>query len=343
MTEKELLKRAINFGNPGYVPHNIDVSLDFLREKDTAKQHYIRQLLDNSSKEIVYYWNVKYIHNEKKDNGIAKTDEWGTKWFESGNGLITTYHPMEEGYEYIDRVCFPNASLPGRFDDAKSGFESKPDKYHLGGVWFTLFERLWMLRGFENMLMDPYSMENEFLDLKEKIMQVNLEMIDKWLELGVDGVFFSDDWGTQRGMLINPDDWRRFYKKDYQRMFDRVRNAGKHVWMHLCGNVIDIIPDLIDIGLNVLNPVQPQAMDLEYLSREYRGHLCFNGGIDVQGVMVSGTPDEVRAAVQRTIHQLSTPDGGYICSTSHSIMPETPLDNVIALLESIAEYKRKTE
>ena len=89
----------------------------------------------------------------------------------------------------------------------------------------------------------------------------------------------------------------------------------------------------------ILYPVQPQAMNIEYLSREYRGHVCFFGGIDVQGVMIKGRPDEVREAVHKTISLLSTSKGGYICSTSHSIMPETPLDNIIALFETIAEYK----
>lgn len=78
---------------------------------------------------------------------------------------------------------------------------------------------------------------------------------------------------------MNPDHWRRFYKPSYERMFGRVRSGGAHVWMHLCGNVTAILPDLIDIGLNVLNPVQPQAMDVGHLSREFGGKVCFNDGV----------------------------------------------------------------
>ena len=170
-------------------------------------------------------------------------------------------------------------------------------------------------------------------------MDYNLAVIDQVIARGLDGIFFSDDWGSQRGLLMNPDDWRRFYKPAYAAMFDRVRSRGRHVWMHLCGNVTDIIGDLIDIGLNVLNPVQPQAMDVEHLSREFGGKVCFNGGIDVQGTMIHGSPDDVRDEARRLVDLFGGLRGGYIGGTSHTIMPETPLDNVIALYETFLEYQ----
>ena len=339
MTGREAFSRTIDFKTPGYVPHTIGGHPDFLWEKDEKKWERIMELITATPSEAQFFISCWHVKDERRDGVVYRTDEWGTKFEDHGTGMFSTYHPMEEGYEHIDRVTFPDANDLTRFDAARKAFAASPDCYHVGGVWFSLFERLWMLRGFDNMLMDPYIEEEDFYPLKERVMEVNLAMIDKWLELDVDAIAFSDDWGTQRGLLINPDDWRRMYKNDYKRMFDKVRSAGKHVMMHLCGNIISILPDLIELGLNVLNPVQPQAMDLEVLSREFRGKVCFNGGIDVQGVMITGTPAEVKAAVHRTIKLLSTPDGGYICAPSHSIMPETPLDNVIALLEAIAEYR----
>ena len=339
MTGKETIKRTVDFKNLGCIPFNIGVSPQFVREKDPVKWDRIKQLQEESPNPIFERSNTRFSKDENKDGIRYCTDQWGTQWQDKGTGMFTTYHPMEEGYEHIDRVCFPDVNNTDVFHNAKTAFAARTDNYILGDVWFTLFERLWMLRGFTNMLIDPYTEEGNFLKLKERIMQVNMASIDKWLELDVDGIYFSDDWGTQQNLLINPDEWRRLYKNDYRRMFEKVRNAGKNVWMHLCGNITAILPDLIDIGLNVLNPVQPQAMDLAYLSRQFRGHVCFYGGIDVQGVMVNGTPEEVRAAVHKTIDLLSTPQGGYICSTSHSIMPETPLDNIIALLETITDYK----
>ena len=113
-----------------------------------------------------------------------------------------------------------------------------------------------------------------------------------------------------------------------------------HVWMHLCGDISAILPDLIEIGLNVLNPVQPQAMDVHKLSREFGGKVCFYGGVDVQGTLINGSPDDVKREVHELVDLFGRFNGGYIGSTSHSIMPETPLDNVIAMYEAFLEYQK---
>ena len=186
--------------------------------------------------------------------------------------------------------------------------------------------------------MDPYMERENFCRLRDEIVDINLAMIDQWLQRKVDGILFFGDWGTQRALLMKPQDWRRFYKPSLERMFRRVREGGAHVWMHSCGNVRAIIPDLIDIGLNVLNPVQPQAMDVRELSREFGGNVAFHGGVDVQGTLVRGTGDDVKREVHELVALFGSFDGGYIGGTSQSIMPETPLDNIIAMYEAFADY-----
>jgi hypothetical protein len=135
---------------------------------------------------------------------------------------------LESGYEALGSYRFPDPHAPDRFARIDRELERRGERYVLGWVWFTLFERLWMLRGFDN----------------------------------------------------------------------RVRQGGAHVWMHLCGNIMPILPDLIEIGLHVLNPIQPQAMNVEILSREFGGQVCFYGGVDVQGTMVRGTAERARSAVR---------------------------------------------
>lgn len=203
----------------------------------------------------------------------------------------------------------------------------------------TLFERLWMLRGFENALMDPYADERGFCRLRDGIVGYNLAIIDQFVRRKVDGVFFSDDWGSQRGLLMEPGAWRRFYKPSYRRMFDRVRSGGAHVWMHLCGDIRAILPDLVEMGLNVLDPVQPQAMDVRSLARDFGGKVCFHGGVDVQGTLIRGSPEDVKREAHELVRLFGGKEGGYIGATSHTIMPETPLDNVIAMYEAFAEYQ----
>ena len=332
--------RAIQFENPEYLPCTLGVNLDWLYEKDESKQAQVRELQSQFRNDMLGGLNAARSGDRKIEDGVARwKDEWGTGWEDDGHGAKTEIYPLMEGYDSLAQYSFPEPHLQARFEAADSTLQGKSDRYIRASVWFTLFERLWMLRGFENMLMDPYVNEQEFCLLRDRIIEYNLAIIDQWLDRGVHAIFFSDDWGSQRGLLMNPDDWRKFYKPSYARLFERVRSSGAHVWMHLCGDVTAILPDLLDIGLNVLNPVQPQAMDVKMLSREFGGKLCFNGGVDVQGTLINGTTEDVKREVHQLVDLFGRFSGGYIGGTSHSVMPETPLDNVIAMYEAFLEYQ----
>ena len=341
MTGRENYTRAIEFKSPDHLPMPIGVDLNWLEDKDEAKRERVRELADTIPDEILGWINPKDFGTELgAHDGVRRwQDQWGTGWEDNGHGAKCETYPFESGCEALAGYDFPDAHQAGRFDEADERLKERGDKYVQSVVWFTLFERLWMLRGFENMLMDPYTDETEFSRLRDRIVEYNLAIIDQWTARNVDAVFFSDDWGSQRGLLMNPDDWRKHYLPSYKKMFDRVHAGGAHVWMHLCGNITAILPDLIDIGLNVLNPVQPQAMDVKALSREFGGKICFNGGVDVQGTLVRGTPDDVKLEVHDLVSLFGKFNGGYIGGTSHSVMPETPLDNVIAMYEAFTEYQ----
>jgi uroporphyrinogen-III decarboxylase len=313
----------------------VEVDLDWLQDQDPSAQKTISQLLGRLRNDVLEHLEVTRHSEPDIQDGVARwTDEWGTGWTDDGYGAKPESYPLQDRYDNLQHDTVPDPDLPGRFDAVDRMLQQRGDRYVLAAVWFTLFERLWMLRGFENMLMDPYVHPREFGLLRDRIVDYDLALIDHWLERGVDGIFFSDDWGHQNGLLIQPDDWRRFYKPSYARLFDRVRSAGAHVWMHLCGDITSILPDLVEIGLNVLNPVQPRAMDVNALSRDFGGTLCFYGGVDVQGTLIHGQPHEIRQEINQLVDIFGRFNGGYIGGTSHSVMPETPLENVITMLET---------
>lgn len=340
MTGRENYVRAIEFKGPAYLPCTVKVSLDWLRDTSEAGRDRVRELSARFPDDLLR--DLDAARNEaepvRREGVLRWKDEWKTGWEDDGHGAKTESYPLESGYDALERYAFPDPGRPGRFDAADGLLRQRGPRYARSMVWFTLFERLWMLRGFDNMLTDPYTDERNFCRLRDRVVEFDLAMIDGWTRRGVDAVFFSDDWGCQRGLLMNPDDWRRFYKGAYRRLFDRVQSGGAHVWMHLCGDVTAILPDLVEMGLNVLNPVQPQAMDVRRLAREFGGRLCFNGGVDVQGTLVRGTPSEVAREVHELVALFGAKGGGYIGGTSHSVMPETPLANVVAMLEAFAEH-----
>jgi uroporphyrinogen decarboxylase len=341
MAGRDNYQRAIEFRGPEYLPCAIGVALDWLRDQEPGKRARVLELAAALPDDLLGGLDAARSGSEpvRRDGARRWTDEWRTGWQDDGHGAKTDAYPLAAGYDALEGYAFPDPHQPGRFDAADARLRERGERYVLSAVWFTLFERLWMLRGFDRMLTDPYTDPSSFCRLRDRIVEYNLAIIDQWVQRGVDAVFFSDDWGCQRGLLMNPDDWRRYYLPSYRRLFARVRAGGAHVWMHLCGNVAAILPDLIEIGLNVLNPVQPQAMDVRSLARRYGGRLCFNGGVDVQGTLVRGTPDDVKREVHELVALFGSNGGGYIGGTSHSVMPETPLDNVIAMYEAFLEYR----
>ena len=343
MTGRDNFKRAIEFKGPEYLPVTLEWEYQNVREKDEIKLNKVQELRNRLPKDIVEFWCSEIRSNITLEEGVEHwIDEWGVAWADNGTGGRVVSHPLVGGYELLDSYRFPDPNMHAIVHKQyiEDHIKISDGCYRLATIWFTLFERMWSLRGFNDMLMDPYLAPDNFFRLQGKVMEFNLAKVDEWLKRGVDGIFFSDDWGSQRGLLMNPDDWRKFYKPAYKKMFERVRAGGAHVWMHLCGDITAILPDLIEIGLNVLNPVQPQAMDVRYLSREFGGKVCFNGGVDVQGTVAKGTPEEIRREVCELAELFGRFSGGYIGATSHVIMPETPLDNVIALYEAFLEIQK---
>ncbi len=157
------------------------------------------------------------------------------------------------------------------------------------------------------------------------------EVVREALKYDIDAVYFGDDWGQQHGLLMGYDLWKEFIFPQIQRMYQVVRDAGKTVFIHSCGDVDELFDDLISIGLGVFNPFQPEVMDVADIMERYRGRLAFWGGVSTQRTMPYGTPDDVRAEVRR-MYDLGR-DGGYILSPSHALEGDVPLENLLALIE----------
>ena len=346
MTSRDIVKDTIHFRNPRRIPYMVLFDMPrFIEERNSEEVEEIQNLLCAYGHDFIILdvepgknWKPRQRPSLYQKSGLyshdEREDEWGVIWKE----LRVMEHPLAKGWNRAATYPVPDPYAPGRFEEAKESMACYPDRYHLGRVWFTLFERLWMIRGFYNMMLDPYLHYAEFVDLKNRVMAYNIGLIDQWLTLGIDGIYISDDWGGQSSLLINPDDWRRLYKPCYRQMIERAHREDVDVWMHSCGHITEIIPDLVEIGLDVINPIQPQAMDLEYLSRTFAGKLCFYGGVDVQGTLPHGTPQDVRDEVKRLIRLFHTKNGGYIAETSHTILPDTPLENIRTLYRALEEF-----
>ena len=209
-------------------------------------------------------------------------------------------------------------------------------------TWSPLFCRIADLRGFERSLMDLVTAPKIVEAIVEKVTDYNCAYYQNLLDAApgqIDVAYIGDDPAGQLGMLMSPDHWRRYFKPALARLFDVVRSRGVHVMYHICGSFRPIIPDLIDIGADILMPLQFSAADMDpaELKREFGTEVSFWGGVDTQYVLPHGTPEEVRAEARRLIDILGQ-DGGYVLSSSHNLMGDVPPENIVAMYDEAARY-----
>jgi uroporphyrinogen decarboxylase len=208
-----------------------------------------------------------------------------------------------------------------------------PDCYRRFVIGFSLYERAWTLRGMENLLIDFYAHPEFVEELFRTIADFNIAQIEHALEFDIDAVHFGDDWGQQHGLQMGPAFWKQFIYPELKRMFQIVRDAGKHVSLHSCGDVDELFDELIDIGLNCFNPFQPEVMDVYSLMKKYRGRLAFHGGLSTQKTLPFGSQQDVQSETIALLN--SGKKGGYIFAPAHAVESDVPLENMVTFLEAI--------
>lgn len=196
-----------------------------------------------------------------------------------------------------------------------------------------LFERSWALRGFENALTDMLLHPDFYHDLLDEILNLQIQYIQRLGTLSIDAILLSDDWGDQRGVIMGPRLWRKFFKPRAEQFFSAVHATNNWAIQHSCGNVFPILGEMVDIGLDVLESVQPEAMDIYQIKRQYGKQLRLWGGLGTQRLLPYGTPIEILAEVSRLRTEVGQ-GGGYILSPAKAIMPDVPLNNVLALIKA---------
>lgn len=225
---------------------------------------------------------------------------------------------------------FPDGNMAGRWERVATVRLTYPDHFLVAGG-YGLFENGWGLCGFENYLSYTAG-EPAFVEaLNEQLADFSCAVTRQLASLDVDGVRFGDDWGFQSSLMIQPERWRKLYKKHYRRIYAAAHQVGLVVAIHSCGNITALLPDLIDIGVQVVHPLQPEAMDVAYCQREYGKNLTFWGGLGSQSTLPYGTPDDVRREVQARLVLFH--DGGYILAPAGAAPAETPAENIMAIAE----------
>jgi len=296
------------------------------------------------------------------ENGVVY-DSWGMGIKIGEDGFFACFHPLQNKLEKsfvekwmperIHKACradtlkerikyytLPDPLTEGNFDEVVEAKEELDDElYIVPSGYFGLYERAYGLTSiptlFENFLLEPAMVG----DLLDKITEYRIEVAKKYVEIGFPCGHIGDDLGTQVGPFFSPVIFHELIAPRYKQIFKIFKDADMPMAMHSCGAITEFLPELIDLGLDMLNPVQP-CMDQKYLKKEFGKDLIFWGGIDTQHVLPHGTVEEVKACTVDVMETLGA-GGGLVVAPSQEIMNDVPLENIVAMLETIVENRER--
>ncbi len=284
--------------------------------------------------------------NEYYGEGDEYVDEWGVLWrsqpyetrFGPGRYTEMVGHPLAEDAA-IGSYVPPDPQRDSLYRDAERVVRDFGDEHFVVGVTVTtIWETAWALRGYTQLLIDMVTDEELTDAILEIPFRYHLAAAERLARLGVDMLWTGDDIGSQRGMLFAPATWRRFFKPRMAELVERVKaiNPLLKVAYHTDGDVREVLPELAEIGIDVLNPVQPACMDPAWLKREVGDRLLFWGSIDEQRTLPFGSPRDVRDEVRLRLDTIGR-GGGLILGPTHHVQLDTPLENFWAMVDTIRE------
>jgi len=279
----------------------------------------------------------------------ATINEWGVAYIPgSMPNYVKPVHPMKcfKTIDEINSYPFPDIMADYRHSNLETKVNSLKTNglaavgYVSGAMSGAFFDAACELRGYDKLLMDFY-LNPEFAEtLLDRIVDVSVAQAERFAQAGVDIIRTGDDVGMQKGMIMSPDMWRKFLKPRLSKIIKSVKrvNTKIHFFYHSDGKIDPIIPDLIEIGVTVLNPVQPECMDPVELKTKYGKHLAFWGTIGTQTTMPFGTPEEVRRIVRERIDTVGK-GGGLVIAPTQRLEPDVSWENIVAFFEAVEEYR----
>ncbi len=339
MTPKERVVAQIKHKETDFIPYTLGIDEDLKYGNVLERVNYYykgnswRARLDN------HIVGIPIVYSSPAYGPKIATDIYGTKW-------RMDKRPMHIEKPALDKPSlagyrFPNLDLffsEGWYEGALKLIDEKRDHFLTTGWSKGLFMRSCAMRGFEDALMDSVAHPDFYQELIEGIFEQYMALLDRVLSLPIDGVLFGDDFGHQDGIMIGAERWRKYFKPYYKKMYAKVHQAGKFTLQHMCGSIAEIVPDLIEIGLDVYESVQPEAKNNNpyRLKKLYGKDITFWGGLGSQSTIPFGSPSEIKSEVRKLCREMGKA-GGYILGCAKPIQPETPTENAVAVIEAFAE------
>lgn len=356
MKRSEIVNRAITFDNPPRVPFKFDVV--------GVNDCYDVWTVDPTG----WTWNFEG----------ERADEFGCVWRRSkvqNTGLVVG-HPLRDLAALRD-YHWPDPDDPRRYAGFEQQLAGADDRFVMFCFGHGIWERLHMLHGMSESLISFYKRPREMHELIERILDHHIRVLRNCVRIAerltsdkchaknavpvngpptpgapdaspvtchvspatrIHAAAMADDWGLQDRAFVNLKIFREFFKPRYQTWFNEIKSLGLHTWMHSCGRINDVLEELIDVGLEVINPQQPNTVGIDEISRRFRGRVCFESIVDTQNTLPRGTYDEIRQQAHELLEKWATPSGGYIVSDYNDAEAiGVSLDRRLVMFEAYAE------
>ena len=345
LNERDRYLKTIEFRKPDRIPCNIHLSpATWYKYKEKLEKIVLRH------PELFPYYKKDDFRQIKLSRACQKgkwKDVWGIVWKNIEEGLDSA--PVEgeaplrdweklKSYQIPDPLLFDEFGEKINWEKRKTQLEQAKREGNLAVGSLThgfMYMWLYYLRGFTNLMMDIATGEPKLEHLIEMVLEYNLKLINKWIEIGAEIIYFGDDLGLQESLLISPSDWRKYLKSCYAKMFGTCRDRGVYVYLHTDGHILEIIEDLLECKISVLNP-QWRGNGIDQIVKLCKGKVCVDIDLDRQKVLPYGNFKEIRAHVREAVIKLGSKRGGLMLIAG--VYPDVPLDNIEALCQATEEY-----
>ncbi len=329
MNRRERVAAAIGHRQPDKTPYHISFTVP---AREEMARWYGDPSFETSLGNCLLLLETEPKNSWRRVQGEVWEDQFGVQWDRTIDADIGTVCNSPLTAENVRAYPFPDPLDPSRFEDWGALLARRSDSFVIANLGFSLFERAWTLAGMETVLMAMADDKSFLNDLLDRILDFNLKLIDKACSFPIDAMRFGDDWGQQRGLIMGPILWRELIGPRVRQMYSLAKSKGKRVFIHSCGKVDELFPDLIDSGLDVFNPFQPEVMDVYEMKKRYGDRLSFFGGISTQKTLPYGTVQQVKDEVRRLLEAIGR-NGGYIASPAHDIPKDAKPENIAAMIE----------
>ena len=339
MTAREIITKRLNHEGTDVTPYYLPI--EPLLEKRLADYYKDENWREKKLRSFVCEYLTVDTQLYEEIDAVYQRDAYGAIWRMDKKPWHLEKPPLceptLEGYSFPDSSVFVKPILEKKAEAIRL-YEANDEQYRLIHMGWGIFETTWRLRGFENALTDMIVDEDFYSEMTEKTTELYLEMLRACADVPADAYLFGDDWGDQRGVIFGPERFRKFIKPCWEKIYAEVHRQGKKAIQHSCGSIAEIYDDLIEIGLDCHESVQPEAAGMapEVLKEKWGKRISFWGCLGSQGILTHGSPTEIKAEIKR-LAELFRKDGGYVLAPAKALVDEMDIDRAVAVIEALAE------